>query len=603
MPKHRGKKSLDKVNQIPKEFTRRDCVGKVAEVFDILGRTTPLICSMKLDLRELVIRRLDWDDKIPDDLRREWISNFETIRAIGDIKFRRAIVPADAVNLEIDTIDTADASQSLACSVIYARFKRKNGEYSCQNIFARSKLLPEGTTVPRAELIAAQLNATTGHVVKLSLGKLHKECIKLTDSQVVLHWVSNTQKILKQWVRNRVVEINRLADRSLWRYTPRKNMIADIGTRKGAKLEDVSENSVWIKGLDWMHKDKSEFPVSTVNEIKLCMSEKSIYNEEILKNDYTELSFSNQDTCNFAKSKNMSKHLEERYKFCNYLIDPNRFRLKKVINVLALVFLYISNLRFIVKQKNLATASISEIPVVSSQNEKKTEKYLVTEGRRHKIGKNVEIQCKQGQVIILHDEDIQKSLDYFHRKSTSEIKQFLNKKDYEHMAYEKDRILYYKGRILPTQSFGDQDVVGKRSLSDVMLDLTKTSFAVPLVDSKSPFAFSIVNEVHWYDNEAKHSGVETVLRYSQKIAHILQGRKLVKRFRKACIRCRILSMRTLEVSMGPVKQCNLNIAPAFYMSQVDIYVDRSTLILIRIRGQRSRFGTLFFVVVPLEQLT
>ena len=160
-------------------------------------------------------------------------------------------------------------------------------------------------------------------------------------------------------------------------------MIADIGTRKGAKLENVSENSVWIKGLDWMHKDKSEFPVSTVNEIKLCTSEKSIYNEEILKNDYTDLSFSNQDTCNFAKSKNMSKHLEERYKFCNYLIDPNRFRLKKVINVLALVFLYISNLRFIVKQKNLATASISEIPVVSSQNEKKTEKYLVTEGRRH----------------------------------------------------------------------------------------------------------------------------------------------------------------------------------------------------------------------------
>ena len=162
-------------------------------------------------------------------------------------------------------------------------------------------------------------------------------------------------------------------------------------------------------------------------------------------------------------------------------------------------------------------------------------------------------------------------MNYFHRKSTLEIKHFLSKKDYEHISYERDRILYYKGRILPTQSF-EQDAVEKKCLSNVMLDLTATSFCVPLVDSRSPFAFSIINEVHWYNHDAKHSGVETVLRYSQKLAHILGGRELVKRFRKACVRCSVRSLRTLEVSMGPVKQFNLNIAPAFYMCQVDILV-------------------------------
>ena len=89
-------------------------------------------------------------------------------------------------------------------------------------------------TLAMAELFAAILNASTGHVVKLALGDLHKECIKLTDSQIALHWVGNTRNPLKQWVRNKVVEINRLADRTLWKYVQSKDILADLGTRKGA---------------------------------------------------------------------------------------------------------------------------------------------------------------------------------------------------------------------------------------------------------------------------------------------------------------------------------------------------------------------------------
>ena len=99
-----------------------------------------------------------------------------------------------------------------------------------------------------------------------------------------------------------------------------------------------------------------------------------------------------------------------------------------------------------------------------------------------------------------------------------------------------------------------------------MIDLTSTSFCVPSVDARSPFAYSVINEVHWYDEDALHAGVETVLRYTQKIAHILDGRELVKKFKKMCIGCIILEKKMLGVCMGPVKQCNLNIAPAFYVT-------------------------------------
>ena len=169
----------------PDNFTRRGCAGRVAEVFDLLGKLTPITAAFKLDLSELAKRNLDWDDVIPDDLVPRWKSNFETISKLGEITLKRAIVPEDAVNLDMETIEMSDSSLSLACSAIYARFKRRNGSYSCQLV------VPCGYTIARAELFAAVLNAITGHIVYLSLEKYVKNRISLTDSQILLFGINN----------------------------------------------------------------------------------------------------------------------------------------------------------------------------------------------------------------------------------------------------------------------------------------------------------------------------------------------------------------------------------------------------------------------------
>ena len=125
----------------------------------------------------------------------------------------------------------------------------------------------------------------------------------------------------------------------------------------------------------------------------------------------------------------------------------------------------------------------------------------------------------------------------------------------------KDNILYYTGRILPSQEFGDN-----LSMSDIIMDLSASTFVMPVIDSLSPLAFSIGNEVHWCDPVAKHSGNETVLRYTKKYAHIVKGRELAKRFRKDCPRCRMLAKRTIDVVMGPVSKVNISLPPAFYLT-------------------------------------
>ena len=229
--KIRVRKPTTTNNIIPSKLTRRDCVSKVWEVFDITGKITPLTAAMKLDLHELVLQKLDWDNKIPDNLRPIWESHFQMMNEIKTLKHQRAVIPEDAIDTQVNTLDFGDARREIACIAIYVGYKRKDGSYSCQLVFARSRLIPTIMTQPRAELFAVLINTHAGEVVRRAFGQHHTNAFKFTDSQIVLHWISNENRSLKQWVRNKIIKIKRFTDPDQWRYIRTSNMIADLGTR------------------------------------------------------------------------------------------------------------------------------------------------------------------------------------------------------------------------------------------------------------------------------------------------------------------------------------------------------------------------------------
>ena len=137
-----------------------------------------------------------WDDPIPAELQNIWNANFDVIKEIGNLQFQRAVIPSDAVSLDAETIETADAGEHLICVAIYVRYRLKGGGHSCQLIFARTKIIHD-ITIPRAELAAALMNASSGHIVLVSLKGMIKKRWKLTDSQVALHWLNCTKTGLK----------------------------------------------------------------------------------------------------------------------------------------------------------------------------------------------------------------------------------------------------------------------------------------------------------------------------------------------------------------------------------------------------------------------
>ena len=128
------------------------------------------------------------------------------------LKYQRAAIPEYAIDTQVETLDFVDASREIICIAIYARFKRKDGSYSCQLVFARSRLIPTNLTHPRADLYASLINTHTGEVVRRVFGQYHTNAFKFTDSQIVLHWIINENRPLKQRVRNRIIEIKRFTD-------------------------------------------------------------------------------------------------------------------------------------------------------------------------------------------------------------------------------------------------------------------------------------------------------------------------------------------------------------------------------------------------------
>ena len=174
----------------------------------------------------------------------------------------------------------------------------------------------------------------------MSLQKFHKRCWKLTDSQVVLHWINTTKSVLKSWVRNRVLEITRLTARANWYYVSSNDMVADLGMRKGAKVVDVGPESPWSRGFPWMKGEEANFHLKTVDEIVFCHKEKSEAGKENVVDEINP-PFSDKNFSHVTQF--VPNEVGERFRFSNNVINPNKFRFRTIIRILGLAFLFIQN--------------------------------------------------------------------------------------------------------------------------------------------------------------------------------------------------------------------------------------------------------------------
>ena len=233
------------------------------------------------------------------------------------------------------------------------------------------------------------------------------------------------------------------------------------------------------------------------NQFSMKSRHEVIFTSKEFKEMKDEIPCSIQENCEqihttIIKSK-VPNEVDEYYQHSKYVIDPCKFKLSKVLRILSLIKRFIKILR---------------------------EK---TSGKAHATS---EEQFNTSKQLTVTEEEIRQAQEYFFQESKSRNKTFFKETTYKNITEERNGILYYTGRILPTSA-----ITAAGKITATMLDSSATSFCVPATSHHSPIAYSIANEVHWHE-EVKHSGIETTLRYVLKKTYIIHGRELVKKIKR-----------------------------------------------------------------------
>lgn len=491
---------------------------------------TPVTAKFKLDLSELNERKLDWDDKIPDSYLEKWVKNLEMMQQLREVKFRRTVIPEDAVNLEVELISSVDASKDIAIAVVHARVLKRDGTFHVQLICAKSKRV-HTTTVPKAELKAATMGAVLTHTVKLNFAEQFKKVVYVGDSTVALYWIHQDQRPLHVTIRNCVIEIRRFTQPHQWYHVPSADNVADIGTRP-VEVAEIMPGSPWQDGYQWMSLPWDQMNLQSIEEVTLNVAEKKEASQELRGADIGGIVLSN------LKSK-----VADRYGYSRYLLDPFGRRWPKVVRIMAIVIKYI-------------TKKVPKFTEVYPAGSLPTEEEAKDGVDHHPQGAEPVPGLRQA---TLGEMDLARAERYYFLKGTEEVKYFMKPKEFEDTV-EKHGILFYNSRVLDGQTI--------QTLENSAFDLAPLHFVRPVIERYSPLAYSIM--VHSHQEKVNHRNSVETLRVSREIAYVFGGRELAKEIREKCIHCRRFKARLVEAEMATIHQNRLTVAPAFFNVMIDL---------------------------------
>lgn len=237
-------------------ISKRMLLSMIARIFDPLGLLTPFSITLKICFQDAWKIGIEWDEDLPSKIQKEvskWIEGLENIRT-WKIPRRLTTNEIWTDNGQIELIAFSDASEkAYGCCIYLKKTHDETGEMTANLIMSRARVSPlKRITLPRLELMAAVLAARLVKFVMSAL-QLNQECpyTCYSDSQIALHWLKGESTRWKQFVGNRVEEIQNLTDVAVWKHCRSKDNPADLLTR-GLDAETLSNSKFWLNGPQWL---------------------------------------------------------------------------------------------------------------------------------------------------------------------------------------------------------------------------------------------------------------------------------------------------------------------------------------------------------------
>lgn len=199
-------------------FTRRGVLATVNSLFDPLGLVAPISVQGKFLLRELTRNTVDWDEPLPPEREKEWMTWRESLQALEHFETPRCYTStsiSNAQRLELHVF--SDASVKAIAAVAYLKVVDDNSAIHVGFIMGKTKLAPMAVqTVPRLELGAAVLAVEIAELVSGELDVKLDDTRFYTDSKVVLGYIHNVARRFYVYVSNRVERIRKFSTPEQW---------------------------------------------------------------------------------------------------------------------------------------------------------------------------------------------------------------------------------------------------------------------------------------------------------------------------------------------------------------------------------------------------
>ncbi|XP_065089199.1 uncharacterized protein LOC135710528 [Ochlerotatus camptorhynchus] len=250
------------------KVTKRYVLSQIAKLFDPLGLISPVIVLAKSIMQQLWADGLGWDETLEGELLSRWVTLHQSLVQLNEIRIPRCVMAPGAQRIEIHGFSDASCTAYGAC--VYLRCVQENGAVSVRLLCSKSRIAPlRRLTIPRLELCAAVVLAKLVSVV-IPILKTEFHDIKLwSDSQIVLAWIKKNPDQLQVYVRNRVLDINKLTSAYEWKYVRSENNPADLVSR-GCYPGVLHRSDMWWNGplfLQDVNYDIQETPVIQDEEL------------------------------------------------------------------------------------------------------------------------------------------------------------------------------------------------------------------------------------------------------------------------------------------------------------------------------------------------
>ncbi|XP_036318385.1 uncharacterized protein LOC118733195 [Rhagoletis pomonella] len=243
-------------------FNKRQLASDVARVFDPLGLVAPVTVRGKIFLQRLWDRKLDWGETLPQDLQHEWKSYRNELQQLQNLHIPRWLKVVANCTVELHAF--SDASSAAYAAAIYIKVTT-DGYTSVNLLMAKTKVAPlKRLSIPRLELCGARLAAVLLAKTKDALSFKFDRCLLWTDSVTALCWIRSSPGKLKQFVSNRVTQIQNVTSDAAWRYISTKDNPADCASR-GISANNLLSNTLWWNGPAWLSLNEQYWPQHKIN--------------------------------------------------------------------------------------------------------------------------------------------------------------------------------------------------------------------------------------------------------------------------------------------------------------------------------------------------